>query len=217
MCSSYSALRTHDFEIIISFSETDPSSGQIAMTGHQTDLKNSCVPQNIPQIFRQQPEKWAFWKRRFLRIFPTHFQIPHKAPFKPDKLSLDITIWWQSSKENEVKWSRFSSVSLIRIFRQNMKKGTMFEQTHAAEDSHMHDCFFLKVNCNDITAKGSLNKKHIKNRKYVFPLNFREFANSDSYCISRWWFQRFFIFTPILVEMIQFDEHIFQMGGSTTN
>ena len=30
--------------------------------------------------------------------------------------------------------------------------------------------------------------------------------------IPGWWFQRFFIFTPILGEMIQFDEHIFQMG-----
>ena len=29
---------------------------------------------------------------------------------------------------------------------------------------------------------------------------------------TRWWFQRFFMFTPILGEMIQFDEHIFQMG-----
>ena len=29
---------------------------------------------------------------------------------------------------------------------------------------------------------------------------------------TRWWFQIFFIFTPILGEMIQFDEHIFQMG-----
>ncbi len=29
---------------------------------------------------------------------------------------------------------------------------------------------------------------------------------------SRWWFQRFFIFTPILGAMIQFEEHIFQMG-----
>ena len=31
-------------------------------------------------------------------------------------------------------------------------------------------------------------------------------------CISRWWFQTFFIFTPIPGEMIQFDYHIFQMG-----
>ena len=29
--------------------------------------------------------------------------------------------------------------------------------------------------------------------------------------LSRWWFQIFFIFTPIW-GMIQFDEHIFQMG-----
>ena len=29
--------------------------------------------------------------------------------------------------------------------------------------------------------------------------------------------QIFFIFTPIPGEMIQFDEHIFQLGGSTTN
>ena len=29
---------------------------------------------------------------------------------------------------------------------------------------------------------------------------------------ARRWFQTFFIFTPILGEMIQFDEHIFQMG-----
>ena len=34
---------------------------------------------------------------------------------------------------------------------------------------------------------------------------------------SGWWFQIFVIFTPIPGEMIQFDEHIFQMGGSTTN
>ena len=30
--------------------------------------------------------------------------------------------------------------------------------------------------------------------------------------LSRWWFERFFDFTLILVEMIQFHEHIFQMG-----
>ena len=30
--------------------------------------------------------------------------------------------------------------------------------------------------------------------------------------ITRWWFQIFFIFTPNPGEMIQFDEHIFQMG-----
>ena len=29
--------------------------------------------------------------------------------------------------------------------------------------------------------------------------------------------QIFFIFTPKIVEMIQFDEHIFQLGGSSTN
>ena len=34
---------------------------------------------------------------------------------------------------------------------------------------------------------------------------------------SRWWFQTCCIFTPILGEDFPFDEHIFQMGGSTTN
>ena len=29
---------------------------------------------------------------------------------------------------------------------------------------------------------------------------------------SSWWFQTFFIFTPKIGKMIQFDEHIFQMG-----
>ena len=29
---------------------------------------------------------------------------------------------------------------------------------------------------------------------------------------SRWWFQTFLIFIPLLWEMMQFDEHIFQMG-----
>ncbi len=29
---------------------------------------------------------------------------------------------------------------------------------------------------------------------------------------TRWWFQLFLMFTPILGEMIQFDEHIFHMG-----
>ena len=36
-------------------------------------------------------------------------------------------------------------------------------------------------------------------------------------CRPRWWFQTFFIFTPNLGEDFQFDEHIFQMGGSTSN
>ena len=31
-----------------------------------------------------------------------------------------------------------------------------------------------------------------------------------------WWFQ-IFLFSPLPGEMIQFEEHIFQMGGSTTN
>ena len=30
--------------------------------------------------------------------------------------------------------------------------------------------------------------------------------------LTGWWFQRFFIFTPNPGEMIQFDEHVFQMG-----
>jgi len=34
---------------------------------------------------------------------------------------------------------------------------------------------------------------------------------------NQWWFQAFFIFSPKIGEMIQFDEHIFQMGGLTTN
>ena len=35
---------------------------------------------------------------------------------------------------------------------------------------------------------------------------------------SRWWQLIFFIFTPIPGEMVQFDEHIFQMGWvETTN
>ena len=28
---------------------------------------------------------------------------------------------------------------------------------------------------------------------------------------------KYLVFSPLLGEMIQFDEHIFQMGGSTTN
>ena len=28
---------------------------------------------------------------------------------------------------------------------------------------------------------------------------------------------KYFLFSPLFGEMIQFDEHIFQMGGSTTN
>ena len=31
-------------------------------------------------------------------------------------------------------------------------------------------------------------------------------------CITRWWFQTFFMFTPNLGEDSHFDEHIFQMG-----
>ena len=37
------------------------------------------------------------------------------------------------------------------------------------------------------------------------------------YITSRCWFQIFFILTPNLGEDFQFDEHVFQMGGSTTN
>ena len=35
---------------------------------------------------------------------------------------------------------------------------------------------------------------------------------SDLINWSRWWFQIFFLFSPLLAEMIQFDEHIFQLG-----
>ena len=39
-------------------------------------------------------------------------------------------------------------------------------------------------------------------------------AEDRMYTVHRsgWWFQTFFIFTPSLGEMIQFDDHIFQMG-----
>ena len=52
----------------------------------------------------------------------------------------------------------------------------------------------------------------------TFSFCIEHYANlSCSYFFNLGWFQTFFIFTPILGEMIQFDEHIFQMGGSTTN
>ena len=38
------------------------------------------------------------------------------------------------------------------------------------------------------------------------------YFNGDFPMSSRWWFQIFFIFTPKIGEIIQFDEHIFQMG-----
>ena len=41
-------------------------------------------------------------------------------------------------------------------------------------------------------------------------VNFRE-----GICNMLWWFQLFYVST-LLGEMIQFDEHIVQMGGSTT-
>ena len=42
-------------------------------------------------------------------------------------------------------------------------------------------------------------------------------VNKTLQFLSRWWFQTFFIFTPKIGEDFQLDEHIFQMGGSTTN
>ena len=36
--------------------------------------------------------------------------------------------------------------------------------------------------------------------------------NVCNYICTRWWFQTLFIFIPYFGEMIQFDEHIFQMG-----
>ncbi len=41
-------------------------------------------------------------------------------------------------------------------------------------------------------------------------------GNQTILCMARWWFQMF-LFLPLLGEMIQFDDHIFHMGGSTTN
>ncbi len=40
---------------------------------------------------------------------------------------------------------------------------------------------------------------------------FTDIYHKKSTKFSRWWFQVFFIFTPNLGEMIQFDAHIFQM------
>ncbi len=44
--------------------------------------------------------------------------------------------------------------------------------------------------------------------------NFTIFWGDQTWCksMTRWWFQAFFVFTPNLGEMIQFEEHIFQMG-----
>ena len=51
-----------------------------------------------------------------------------------------------------------------------------------------------------------------------FAFSLRSDWRSKSMLFTRWWFQTFFLFTPNLGKMIQFDEHIFQMGGwKTTN
>ncbi len=41
--------------------------------------------------------------------------------------------------------------------------------------------------------------------------------NMRKWCVSLGGGFKDFLFLPLLGEMIQFDEHIFQMGGSTTN
>ncbi len=47
---------------------------------------------------------------------------------------------------------------------------------------------------------------------------FRMFLVIAVMCLKTgWWFQTCFMFIPKIGEMIPFDEHIFQMGGSTTN
>ena len=40
----------------------------------------------------------------------------------------------------------------------------------------------------------------------------RSFQFQVSILFARWWFQRFFLSSPLVGEMIQFDQHIFQMG-----
>ena len=47
---------------------------------------------------------------------------------------------------------------------------------------------------------GTVNKRWLRTRVY------------NNQWMARWWFQIFFIFTHYKLEMIQFDEHIFQMG-----
>ena len=54
-------------------------------------------------------------------------------------------------------------------------------------------------------TKTRKTKCWLKSRVLCFLFEFQ-------WVLSGWWFQIFFVFTPILGEVIQFDEHIFQMG-----
>ena len=65
-------------------------------------------------------------------------------------------------------------------------------------------------------AMGTTKTTGSGDRHRSFPGGISPWKSSASRLPS-WWFQIFFIFTPIPVEMIEFDEHIFQSGGSITN
>ena len=79
-----------------------------------------------------------------------------------------------------------------------MRGPIFWHRVEDPQDASFETFFFLLIQ-NVSTANKSIEGKHCEITK------------------TRWWFQIFFIFTPIPAKVIQFDEHIFQMGGSTTN
>ena len=67
--------------------------------------------------------------------------------------------------------------------------------TRSQEDEHALTCLYLKVTCPHCLVE----TRQAKKRKTAW--------------FARWWFQTNFIFKGKLGDMIQFDNHIFQMGG----
>ena len=69
---------------------------------------------------------------------------------------------------------------------------------------HTRHCFFLH---DDITGLSLIEQK----RKHLF-LSVHELNHTRINQMTRWWFQIFFMFTPIWGRWTHFDEHIFQLG-----
>ena len=77
--------------------------------------------------------------------------------------------------------------------------------------------FFHK---NPAVAVSTSKNPHGKMKRGSFPIFISRGGWLLFYMLifPRWWsFKHFLMFTPKIAGMIQFDEHILQMGGSTTN
>ena len=129
--------------------------------------------------------------------FASEIALPFPGSYR-ERSSNSAIFSWYSKHEKSLFWGSFADVEFSKsVFQQGCLWNRMKHQWSFSDRTWVGSFLVCEENCTD----------------RVGVISFWRIPENSNPFLASWWFQIYFLkFSPLPGEIIQFDEHIFQMG-----